>query len=101
MYMTRKIKLSVDDSPIEMDYFVQSFIDHVVFGMVSSLEGIHNISDIEIKIDGNDAAVSANNNAVPLNDFASAIISSTVRGMVSPLKGVERAERIKIGIHRS
>lgn len=100
MYMTRQINLSVDDTPIEMDYFVQSFIDHTVFGMVSSLEGIYDISDIEIKINGNDATISVNNNSLPLKDFVAAIISSTVRGMVSSLKGVEKAETIQIGIQR-
>jgi hypothetical protein len=98
--MTRQISLSVDDSPIEMDYFVQGFLDHTVFGMVSSLEGVHDISDIEIQINGNDAAISVNNDAVPVNDFVAAIVSSTVRGMVSALKGVEKAETIKIGVHR-
>ncbi|MFW6147020.1 MAG: hypothetical protein ACOC6B_01345 [Thermodesulfobacteriota bacterium] len=98
--MTRQISLSVDDSPIEMDYFVQSFIDHTVFGMVSSLEGVHDISEIDAQINGNDAAVSINNRPVPLNDFAAAILSSTVRGMVSSLKGVGKAERIRIGVQR-
>jgi hypothetical protein len=98
--MTRKISLSVDDSPIEMDYFVQNFIDHTVFGMVSSLEGVADINDIEIKINGNDAAISVNNNSLPLKDFVAEIISGTVRGMVSSLKGVEKPETIQIGIQR-
>jgi len=98
--MTRQISLSVDGSPIEMDYFVQSFIDHTVFGMVSSLEGVHDISEIDTQINGNHAAISVNDIPVPMNDFAAAIVSSTVRGMVSSLKGIEKAERIRIGIHR-
>jgi len=98
--MTRKIELSVNDSPVEIDYFVQSFIDHTVFGMASSLEGITNVNDIEIQINGKDAVILINRNAVPLNDFAAAIISSTVKGMVSPLKGVEKAERIQIAVQR-
>lgn len=98
--MTRKIGLRVNDSPIEMDYFVQGFIDHTVYGMVSSLEGVSDIQDIEIKINGKDAAVSVNNKPLPLNDFASAIVSSTVRGMVSSLKGTDKPEIIQVGIQR-
>ena len=98
--MTRHISISVNDNPIEMDYFVQRFIDHTVYGMVSSLEGITDISDIEIKINGNDANISVNNNSVSLNDFVANIVSSTMRGMVSSLKGVEKTERIQIAIQR-
>lgn len=36
--MTRRISLDVNDCPIEMDYFVQGFLDHTVYGMISSLE---------------------------------------------------------------
>lgn len=98
--MTRQVSLSVNDNPVEMDYFVQSFIDHTVYGMVSSLEGVDGVNEIEIKIKGNDAAITINNSPVALNAFVSSIINSTVRGMVSSLKGVEKAEKIRIGIKR-
>jgi len=98
--MTRHISLSVNDSPIEMDYFVQGFIDHTVCGMVSSLEGIYDIITIEIGINGADVSITVNNNSVPLKDFPAAIVSSTIRGMVSALKGVEKAETIRIGIQQ-
>jgi hypothetical protein len=98
--MTRHISLIVNDSPIEMDYFVQGFVDHTVYGMVSSLEGIKEIHDIEIKIDGGDTKISINGNPVPLNDFVSTIVSSTMRGMVSTLKGVEKTGRIQVTIER-
>jgi hypothetical protein len=98
--MTRHISLIVNDSPIEMDYFVQGFVDHTVYGMVSSLEGIEEIHDIEIKIDGGDTKISINGNPVPLNDFVSTLVSSTTRGMVSTLKGVEKTGRIRVAIER-
>lgn len=98
--MTRKIGLSVNDTPIEMDYFVQGFVDHTVYGMVSSLEGVGDIHDIEININGKDAAVMVNNQPLSLNDFASAIVGSTLRGMVSSLKGVDKPEKIYVGIRR-
>ncbi len=98
--MTRRISLIVNDSPIEMDYFVEGFIDHTVYGMVSSLEGVKEIHDIEIEMNGSDAKISINGNPVPLNDFVSTIVSTTMRGMVSSLKGVEKTGRIQIGIER-
>ena len=85
--MTRQISLSVNDSPIEMDYFVQGFIDHTVYGMASGLEGVSDIRDIEIEINGNDTAITVNGDSVPLNDFVATIVGNTVRGMVSsPVK---------------
>lgn len=98
--MTKRISLSVNDVPIEMDYFVQRFVDHTVGGVVSSLEGVADMHDIEVRINGNDVSVSVNSDDVPLNEFASAIVGNTVRGMVSSLKGVGSTEKIRIGIQR-
>jgi hypothetical protein len=100
MTMTRRISLSVNDAPIEMDYFVQGFVDHTVVGMVSSLEGVGDINDIGVSVNGNKATVSVNSDKVPLNEFAAAIVSSTVRGLVSSLKGAENPQKIQIGIER-
>ena len=98
--MTKRIGLSVNDAPIEMDYFVQRFVDHTVGGIVSSLEGVGDMRDIEVEINGTSVSVSVNAGDVPLNEFAVAIVSNTVRGMVSSLKGVESTEKIRIGIQR-
>jgi hypothetical protein len=98
--MTKRISLSVNNNPIEMDYFVQRFVDHTVGGIVSSLEGVGDVRDIEVKINGNNVSVSVNAGDVPLNDFVAAIVCNTVRGMVSSLKGVESSEEIRIGIQR-
>jgi hypothetical protein len=98
--MTRHISLSVNDSPIEIDYFLQGFIDHTVYGMVSSLEGVREINDIEMKINRGDVIILVNGNPLPLNGFAASITGSTVRGMISPLKGVEKPEKIHIVIQR-
>lgn len=98
--MTRRISLSVNDVAIETDYFVQGFIDHTVYGMVSSLEGVGDVSEIRIVIKGIDANIWINGDLVPVNDFVSAMVSSTVRGMVLPLKGVEDTEKIQVAIER-
>ena len=98
--MTRRISLSVNDNPIEIDYFVQGFIDHTMAGIVSSLEGINEISDIKIEISDSVSRLSVNGDSVPLNDFTDSIISSTVMGMVSSLKGVERSDKIEIIVQR-
>jgi hypothetical protein len=37
--MTRRISLSANEAPAEIDYFFQDFIDHTVGGMIAALEG--------------------------------------------------------------
>ncbi len=98
--MTRRISLIVDDSPIEMDYFVEGFVDHTVYGMVSSLEGIKDISEIRLEIDNKDVDLAVNNETINLNDFVTNILGNTAKGMVSSLKGVNRAKKILITIRR-
>ncbi len=94
--MTVKLGLLVNGAPVEMDYFVQAFIDHTVSGMVEALEGTGKIKDLDLSIDGDKVTVHLNGAAVPVNAFASKIIKSTVTGMVSPLKGVKDIKGVKI-----
>lgn len=90
--MTRKISLSVNGTPIDLDYFVTGYLDHITGGIISSLKGTGEIKNLELGIDG-DGTVTVNLNGadVPLNFFANEIIKSTVAGMVAPLKGVAGA----------
>jgi hypothetical protein len=98
--MTRNISLNVDDCPIEMDYFVQGFVDHTVYGMISSLGETGEINLIEIILDGDSIVISVNSYLLPLNDFAASIITSTLRGIVSALKGVESMKKIHVVVRR-
>ena len=47
---TRQINLSVNDVPIEIDYFVQGFIDHVMGGILVSLEGTGEIKTLDVSM---------------------------------------------------
>ena len=88
--MTRKISLSVNDTPIKLDYFVAGYLDHVTGSIVASLKDTGEIKDLELDIDDDGiVAVTLNGADVPLNYFATEIVKSTVAGMVTPLKGVE------------
>ncbi|MBI4284681.1 MAG: hypothetical protein HY670_02115 [Chloroflexi bacterium] len=96
--MTRTINLSVNDVPVDLDYFVQGFIDHTVNGMVSGLEGVHEVKSVEITLDGNKLAVNINNAPLSLNEFVSKVVRNTLVGMVSSLKGVTEVKKLKIAI---
>ena len=98
--MTKQVSLSVNDVPIELDYFVQGFIDHPTGGMISALEGTGEIKNLDVSIEGDKVPINLNNTLVPLNSFANKIIRNTIVGMVSPLKGVAAINRMKIRINR-
>jgi len=98
--MTRAISLSVNNMPIELDYFVQGFIDHTVSGMISALEGVGEIKILDISVEGDKVTINLNDAMVPINPFVNKIIRNTVVAMVSSLKGVSEMNRMNISIRR-
>ena len=99
--MAKQVSLSVNDVPIQLDYFVEEYIDHVIGGILASLKDTGEIENMELLIDdGGEVSISLNNNEIPLKYFPNEIIKSTVMGMVSPLKGVKEVNKLKIKIGR-
>ncbi len=98
--MTRRINLSVNDIPVDIDYFVQGFIDHTVGGMILALEGTGEIRHLVVSLEGNQVAVILNESVLPLNPFAEKIIKNTIVGMISSLKGVSQINSLNIIIRR-
>jgi len=97
---SRQVSLSVNNTPIELDYFVQGFIDHTIEGMLAALEGVGEIKSLALSIDEDKVTVNLNNALVPTNLFVSKIIRNTIAGMLSSLKGVSEINKVKIGIIR-
>jgi hypothetical protein len=95
-----KVSLSVNDASIELNNFVEEYIDHVVSGILASLRGTGEIKSIDLTVQGDQVSIVLNNAIVPLNPFATQVIRSTIVGMVSSLKGVRTIERIKVSIRR-
>ena len=98
--MTKEVSLAVNEIPIQLDYFVQGFIDHVLSGMVAALEGTGEIKTLVVSIEGDNVIIKLNNELVPINLFASKIIRSTIVGMLSSLKGVGEMNRIELSIRK-
>jgi hypothetical protein len=87
--VTRKISLSVNDTPINLDYFVAGYLDHVTGGIIASLKGTGEMKTLELNIDGDgQVTINLNGGDIPLGYFATEIVKSTMEGMVTPLKGV-------------
>ena len=90
--MARNVSLTVNNMPINLDYFVTEYIDSVVGGIIASLHDTGEIDNLELSIDNDgQVSISLNNGDIPLKYFPNDIIKSTVLGMVAPLKGVDAA----------
>ncbi len=99
--MSRHITLSVNNEPIELDYFVQGFIDHTSEGIIGALEGTGKIDTLNISIEANKVHITLNNADIPVNTFASKIINNTISGMVSSLRDVNGINQLEINIERN
>lgn len=88
--MTRQVSLSVNNMPVNLDYFVENYIEHVAGGIISSLRDTGDISTLELNVDNDgQVTITLNGADVPLKYFPVTLIKSTVEGMVAPLKGVD------------
>lgn len=99
--MTIAVSISVNDAPVDLDYFVQGFVDHTVNGMVSGLEGVRDAKNLEITLDGSKLTINVNSTPLSLNEFVSKIARNTLLGMVSSLKGVSEVKKLRISISRT
>ena len=97
--MAKQISLSVNDTPIELDYFVSDFIEHVIEGILAGLRGTGPIETLDFSVDDDkQITINLNNALVPISPFVHKIVGSTVIGMVSTLKGVDEISRLSIAI---
>lgn len=94
----RQVSLSVNDVPIPLDGFAQSFTDHVVQGILAGLKGAGEIHKVSLSINGDAVAINLDNAPVPINPFVNKITRNTIIGMVSSLRGVSQIDRLEISI---
>lgn len=97
---SKQVNLYVNDALIEIDYFVQGFIDHVLSGILNALRGTCRIKNLDFSIEGDAVNIDLNGSMVPINDFVNKIIKNTVVGMATSLKGVGEVKKLKIEISR-
>ncbi len=97
--MANQINLTVNDRPVELNPFVQSFIEHVATGILSALHGTGAIENMALAITADkQVTIRLNNALVPLSPFVSKIIYGTITGMVAALKDVGQINNLQIVI---
>jgi hypothetical protein len=95
---SKQVNLYVNDAPIEIDYFVQGFIDHVISGILNALRGTCRIKNLDFSIEGDTVNIDLNGSKVPINEFVNKIIRNTILGMITSLKGIGEIKKLKIEI---
>lgn len=98
--MTRQVSLLVNGQPVELDYFVQGFIDHTIGGILASLRDTGEIKSVDISIEGDEVTIILNDTLVPTNPFVSKITRNTIVAMISSLKGVGEVSKANVNIKR-
>ena len=93
---SKKVELSVNHVPVDIEDFVQQFIEAVIAGILGALKGYREAQDIRLSIDGDTVDITVDNDVIQVNPFVSAFVRNTVIGMVSSLKDVEQIERLEI-----
>jgi hypothetical protein len=92
--MARKVSLTVNNNPIEMNPFVEGYVYHVAAGILNSLKDTKPIKKLDFDIDSDGlVTIVLNGGAVSVNVFVMEIIRHTMAGMVSNLKGVAKEMR--------
>jgi len=90
--VSRKTSLTVNNVPIKLDYFVESYVYHVSGGIIASLKDTGAIKTLTIVVDkSGQVKINLNGAEVPCNEFVTKIIYHTLAGMVATLKGVDSA----------
>ena len=88
--MANDVSLTVNNVPINLDYFVSEYIESVAGGIIASLHDTGEIDDLCLTIDNQgQVAITLNNSDIPLKAFPMEIIKGTLEGMVTTLKGVD------------
>jgi len=88
--MARNVSVTVNNVPIDLDYYVHEHVEHVVVGIVGALRDTGKIESLKLTIDSDgQVKIDLNNTDVPLKEFPMLIIRTTIEGMLKPCKGVE------------
>jgi len=93
---SKKVELSVNYVPVNIEDFVQQFIASVITGILGALKGYREEKDIRLSIDDDVVDITLDSDVIQLNPFVNTFVRNTVIGMVSSLKDVGQIERLEI-----
>lgn len=91
-----RAKVLVNESPIELNEFVESYFAFVSIGIVKTLKGVDFVKKVEFHQEKGDVTVKVNGNEISITQFPNDIINSTLMGILAPLKGFDKVEQLDV-----
>jgi hypothetical protein len=91
-------RLTVNETPVELNEFAHGFITNIVVCAVSTLKGGQDIQTLIFKLIDDKPSLVINEKVVPLSPFPRDALRGTFKGMVSSLKGVNKIDSLRIEI---
>ena len=90
--------LTVNNTPVDTNPFVEQFLARTVVAGASTLRGVGEIKNLKFSMEQDKVSVVVNGEDVKLTPFPQDIIVSTLTGLVSPLKGVDTVNSMTINV---
>jgi hypothetical protein len=87
--MAKKVSLTVNENPLDLNEFVEAYFYHISGGIVASLKDTGPVKKLKLDVDKTgDVKLDLNGKDIPMNIFVADIVRNTLSGMVANLKGV-------------
>ncbi len=94
-------RLTVNETPVELNEFAHGFVTNIVVCAVSMLKGGQHVRTLIFNLVDDQPHLVINDRAVPLSPFPRDALRGTFKGMVSSLKGISKIESLRIEIRDS
>ncbi|MEN8614456.1 hypothetical protein ABFB09_04120 [Dehalogenimonas sp. THU2] len=95
---SKVVTLDVNGNDVLLSFFVQTFFDKVLDGMVGALESACQVETLELKAGAGDTTLTVNGTSISMNEFVRTAFRNTTRGMISSLRGIDKIDTFIIRI---
>ena len=95
---SKVVTLKVNDSDIALSFFVQSFFDKVLDGMVAALDNTCPVDTLKLDAGNGETVLIVNGATINMNEFVRNIFRSTAEGMISSLRDIGKINSFTIQI---
>ncbi|APV44136.1 hypothetical protein Dform_00786 [Dehalogenimonas formicexedens] len=95
---SKTVTLKVNDVNIPLSFFVQTYFDRVMDGIIGSLENTGSAETLMLEGSNNSVALTVNGLPVAMNEFVRQIVRKTAEGMISSLRGIEKIDTFNISV---
>jgi hypothetical protein len=95
---SKTVTLKVNGGDVPLSFFVQTFFDRVIDGMVGALEATCPVETLTLESEADAITMTVNGAPVAMNEFVHHIVHNTALGMVTSLRGVDNVRSFTISI---